>query len=56
MDETEKLIKEAIAYYVDRADMLRLPEECKLAEELADKIWHLEEALIILKQLNYDYE
>ena len=56
MDETERLIKEAIAYYVDRADNLKLPEECPLAEELADQIWHLEETLTILRRLNDDGE
>jgi len=52
MEQTYKVIKEAVSYYIDRADRLRLPEECELAEEIADKIWHLEEAMDILRSLH----
>lgn len=48
------MIRQAISYYVGKADRLVLPEECDMAEEMADKIWHLEETLEILKYLNSD--
>jgi hypothetical protein len=49
----EERIRDAISYYIDKADRLRLPEEFKLAEEIADKLDHLEATLMILKEL-YD--
>ena len=54
MEQTYETIKEAIAYYVARADRLSLPEDYSMAEEIADKIWHLEETLDILKGLYND--
>lgn len=56
MEQAYQKIAEAVSYYVEKADRLALPEECDIAEELADKIWHLEEALEILKTLNDDGE
>lgn len=54
MDESYQKIKEAIAYYVEKADLLVLPEECSMAEDIADKIFFLEETLTILKELHDD--
>jgi len=56
MEQTYERIAEIKAYYLDKADKLSLPEEYIYAEELADKIWHLEEVLEIIRQLNYDEE
>lgn len=56
MEQAIKEVKLALIYYRDKADRLTLPEECKLAEELADNIWHLTESLKILKELSDDEE
>jgi len=49
MEQAIKEVRDLMSYYVSKADTLSLPEECIFAEELADKIWHLEETLEILK-------
>ena len=54
MEQVYEKIREAISYYAGKADLLCLPEDVDVAEELADKIWHLEETIEMLKLLNDD--
>jgi len=54
MEQAIKEVRELMSYYIGKADTLTLPEECVFAEELADKIWHLEETLEILKDFHHD--
>ena len=52
MEQTYEGVMELLRYYLSRADRLILPEEYEYAEELADKIWHLEETLEMIKQFD----